>query len=182
MQNNKICIVAIFLTTQFIILADAFRLNERVVFIGDSITHAGLYHTYIQTFYATRFPDKKIMIYNLGISGDTAKGGYQRTSGDNDYLWESDVFSYNPTAAIIMLGMNDASTSIIKNSKTPNELEEKTKQQIEWFKDSYSRLLDNLDLFELNSVQLVKSSAYDQTMKNPEARENWKILVLEKMI
>ena len=118
MKNNKICIVAIFLTTQFIILADAFRLNERVVFIGDSITHAGLYHTYIQTFYATRFPDRNIIIYNLGISGDTAKGGYQRTSGNNDYLWESDVFSYNPTAAIIMLGMNDASTSIIKNSKT----------------------------------------------------------------
>ena len=59
-------------------------------------------------------------------------------------------------------------------------MEEKTKQQIEWFKDSYSRLLDNLDLFELNSVQLVKSSAYDQTMKNPEARENWKIFGVGK--
>ena len=180
MHNHKICILIIFLTTHLLIFVDAFRLNERVVFIGDSITHAGFYHSYIQTFYATRFPDRNIIIYNLGISGDTAKGGYQRTSGNNDYLWESDVLSYNPTAAIIMLGMNDASTSILKNSKSPNELEEKTKQQIKWFKDSYSRLLDNLDLLELNSVQLVKSSAYDQTMKNPEARENWKIFGVGK--
>ena len=180
MHSNKICILIIFLTTHLLIFVDAFRLNERVVFIGDSITHAGFYHSYIQTFYATRFPDRNISIYNLGISGDTAIGGYQRTSGNNDYLWESDVFSYNPTAAIIMFGMNDASTSILKNSKTPNELEEKTKQQINRFKDSYSRLLDNLELLELNSVQLVISSAYDQTMKNPEARENWKIFGVGK--
>ena len=33
-----------------------FKSNDRVAFIGDSITHGGMYLPYIQTFYATGFP------------------------------------------------------------------------------------------------------------------------------
>ena len=52
---------------------EAFRPNERVAFIGDSITHEGSYHTLIRAFYATRFPERNVYRFNLGISGDIAK-------------------------------------------------------------------------------------------------------------
>ncbi|NQT93435.1 MAG: SGNH/GDSL hydrolase family protein [Lentisphaerae bacterium] len=81
-----------------------FKDGDRVVFIGDSITHgdAGVhdFHTFILLYYATRFPDRKVLIYDSGIGGDKAPGAVNRFS------W--DVGDYNPTVCPIMLGMNDA--------------------------------------------------------------------------
>jgi len=81
-----------------------FKKGDCVVFIGDSITHgdSGIhdFHTFIHLFYATRFPDRKILIYDSGIGGDKAPGAVDRFS------W--DVADYKPTVCPIMLGMNDA--------------------------------------------------------------------------
>lgn len=149
-----------------------FKSNDRVAFIGDSITHGGMYLPYIQTFYATRFPDRNIRLLNLGIAGDTAKGGWERCALEEEGLWESDVRSYRPTAAMIMFGMNDASSSIFKLSQSADELEQKIRQHIVWFRDSYGRMLDKLQALQVDSIGLITSSLYDQTMMNPEAREN----------
>lgn len=150
----------------------AFESNERVVFIGDSITHGGMYLPYVQTFYATRFPDQNVRLFNLGIAGDTAKGGWERCALTEVGLWESDVRSYHPTAAVIMFGMNDASSSIFSVSKSADVLEKKIRQHIDWFKDSYGRMLDQLQALEVDSIGLIISSLYDQTMVNPDARDN----------
>jgi hypothetical protein len=57
---NKIFgIVMIFLLFQFSVFANKnrdakdliFKDGDRVVFIGNSITHGGLYHLYVQTYY-----------------------------------------------------------------------------------------------------------------------------------
>ena len=149
-----------------------FRSNDRVVFIGDSITHAGMFHTYIQAFYATRFPEKNVIIYNLGIAGDTAKGAAERCSVFEEGLWESDVRSYKSTTAVVMLGMNDASNSIFNDSSSSQELEEKSEQRIQWFRDNYGKIIDRLELLQINPIRLVKSSPYDQTMKNLDAKKN----------
>ena len=81
-----------------------FKDGDCVVFIGDSITHgdAGVhdFHTFIHLFHATRFPDRKIQLYDSGIGGDKAPGAVSRFS------W--DVADYKPTVCPIMLGMNDA--------------------------------------------------------------------------
>ena len=37
-----------------------FEEGERVVFVGNSITHGGHYHSFIWLYYMTRFPDKPI--------------------------------------------------------------------------------------------------------------------------
>ena len=42
---------------------------------------------------------------------------------------ESDVRSYKPTTAVVMLGMNDASNSIFNDASSP-ELEEKSERRI----------------------------------------------------
>ena len=46
-----------------------FEEGERVVFVGNSITHGGHYHSFIWLYYMTRFPDKPITIMNAGIGG-----------------------------------------------------------------------------------------------------------------
>jgi hypothetical protein len=62
-----------------------FKDGDRVAFIGNSITHGGLYHLYIQTYYQTRFPDRNIDFYDplndlninqqlLGIKAGQANG------------------------------------------------------------------------------------------------------------
>lgn len=76
-----------------------FEADDRVCFIGNSITQNGEFHHNIMEFYVTRYPEKKIRFYNCGISGDM-------TSGILDRM-DSDVLKLNPTHAIIMVGMND---------------------------------------------------------------------------
>lgn len=73
--------------------------GEVVVFVGDSITHDGRWHRYIAEFYATRFPDRRIIFVNAGVSGDVAGGALQRL--------DADILSWKPSAAVVMLGMND---------------------------------------------------------------------------
>ena len=78
---------------------EPFKDGDRVCFVGDSITHGGLYHGYIQLFYTTRFPERSIQFFNCGISGDSASGASRR------FPW--DIGAHRPTVATIMLGMND---------------------------------------------------------------------------
>ncbi|MEI7774974.1 MAG: hypothetical protein WCK17_09370, partial [Verrucomicrobiota bacterium] len=50
----------------------AFRDNDRVLFLGDSITEQKLYTTYIEAHAVTRFPKLKLAFANRGWGGDTA--------------------------------------------------------------------------------------------------------------
>ena len=48
--------------------------NSRILFLGDSITQAGTYIAYIDTYLYTHFPDEKFDIINLGLGSETASG------------------------------------------------------------------------------------------------------------
>lgn len=74
--------------------------GERVVFLGNSITDGGRYHSFIWLYYMTRFPNMNLHILNAGIGGDTAFDMYERL--------DDDVFSKNPTTLIVTFGMNDS--------------------------------------------------------------------------
>jgi lysophospholipase L1-like esterase len=78
----------------------AFQKGETVCIIGDSITQGGMYHSNMYLFYATRFPDREMHLFNCGISGDTAAGAGRRLD------W--DILVHRPAAATVLLGMNDA--------------------------------------------------------------------------
>ena len=73
--------------------------EETVVFYGDSITEQNLYPAYLETFFASRFPSKTIASFNMGWSGDTARGGNQR--------FDRDVAPIEPTLVFVNFGMND---------------------------------------------------------------------------
>jgi len=47
---------------------------RRVVFLGDSITHAGGYVSAVATYFATRHPGRAIEFLNLGLPSETGSG------------------------------------------------------------------------------------------------------------
>jgi len=75
-----------------------FTKGDRIVFVGNSITCGGHYHSYIWLYYMTRFPDQRIDVFNEGIGGDVAKMMYLRMDK---------VFEHKPTVVTLSFGMND---------------------------------------------------------------------------
>lgn len=76
-----------------------FQKGDRVVFVGNSITDGGHYHSYIWLYYMTRFPDRRITCLNAGIGGDVI--------GQINDRFEDDVLSKKPTVLTLTWGMND---------------------------------------------------------------------------
>ena len=54
--------------------ATALLKAKRVVFLGDSITYSGQYIAYLETFLATRFPNRSTEFINLGLPSETCSG------------------------------------------------------------------------------------------------------------
>ena len=77
-----------------------FKPNDRIVFLGDSITEQYQYSTDIELYLTTRFPNGNFTFFNAGIGGDTANGGAGR--------FANHVLAEKPTAVTINFGMNDA--------------------------------------------------------------------------
>lgn len=98
------CVVASFALLAIVTLASAddffFKPNDRVLFLGDSITEQYQYSTDIELYLTTRFPDWNLTFINAGIGGDTAQGGKGR--------FKDHVLAEKPTAMTINFGMNDA--------------------------------------------------------------------------
>ncbi|RZJ76608.1 MAG: hypothetical protein EOO45_01670 [Flavobacterium sp.] len=81
-------------------LRKIFKPNDRVMFLGNSITHAGRYHGYIWLYYMTRFPNLRFTILNGGIGGDII-------ASINNRL-EEDILTKNPNIINLTFGMNDS--------------------------------------------------------------------------
>lgn len=73
--------------------------GETVVFLGDSITHQSLYNQYLESFFITRYPDRRIKFVNAGVGGDSA--------GDALARFADDVAVHEPDYVTVLLGMND---------------------------------------------------------------------------
>lgn len=73
--------------------------GDTVVFLGDSITHQSLYTQYVEDFFYTRYPERRIRFHNAGVSGDTAADALARL--------EEDVKAIEPDFVTVLLGMND---------------------------------------------------------------------------
>ena len=53
-----------------------------VVFLGDSITHQGLYTQYLENFFYTRYPELGIRFRNAGVAGDSISDALARFDVD----------------------------------------------------------------------------------------------------
>ena len=104
MQRLIRCLVTAVLLLAMAAMAPAddffFKPNDRILFLGDSITEQYQYSTDIELYLTTRFPAWNLTFINAGISGDTAQGGRNR--------FKTHVLEESPTAITINFGMNDA--------------------------------------------------------------------------
>ena len=73
--------------------------GDTFVFLGDSITHQRLYTQYVESFFYTRFPERRIRFHNAGVGGAQAWDALQRI--------KKDVTDLKPKYVSILLGMND---------------------------------------------------------------------------
>jgi lysophospholipase L1-like esterase len=73
--------------------------GDTFVFLGDSITHQVLYTQYLEDFFYTRYPERRIRFHNAGVSGDKAFHALDR--------FEGDVAVFKPKYVSVLLGMND---------------------------------------------------------------------------
>ncbi len=101
---KKICLL-FFVLTAFTTLSTAqqtepFRKGDRIVFMGNSITDGGHYHSYIWLYYMTRFPQERIQVFNAGIGGDATREMARR--------FDLDVLSHKPNRIFLTFGMNDS--------------------------------------------------------------------------
>jgi lysophospholipase L1-like esterase len=129
--------------------------NDRVCFVGNSITHGGDFHHNILLYQITRFPNTRVEFFNNGISGDVTSGILKRM--------ESDILVHRPTHCVIMIGMNDVRRNLYGSQFTQNA-------------DTLSLRKNALDLYKKNLEEIVKiflsknikvilqkPSIYDQT-------------------
>jgi len=128
-----------------------FKKGERVVFLGNSITDGGHYHSFIWLYYMTRFPNRDLRILNAGIGGNTALDMYKRLDGD--------VFSKNPTTLIVTFGMNDSGYLEYNGDDGAKFGEEKYRETYENFKLLEGRLKGLSD----TKIVMMGGSPYDET-------------------
>jgi lysophospholipase L1-like esterase len=113
-----------------------FQSGDRWCVLGDSITHRGFYHRYIELFYLTRFPSLKLDVINCGISGDRATGGEKRLA------W--DCLNANPTVVTVMFGMNDVGHWLYEPAATGADIEQQRAKSAETYDKAMRRLVQAL--------------------------------------
>ncbi len=127
-----------------------FKDGERAVFLGNSITDGGHYHSYIWLYYMTRFPEMPITVVNAGIGGDTAFEMNRRL--------DNDVFSHDPTALMVTFGMNDSGYYEHNGENGRQFAREKYDESIRNFRHMEQRLKALPD----TRIVMVGTSPYDE--------------------
>jgi lysophospholipase L1-like esterase len=128
--------------------------------MGDSITHGGSYHKYIELYYSTRFPTRPIEVINCGIAGDTAPGALQRLQ------W--DCLDAKPTVVSLMFGMNDVGRSLYDAGITNQGLDKLRVERAGTYDMAMRKLTASL-LDSGAKVILIKPSIFDDTADLPKA-------------
>ena len=134
-----------------------FPKNARVCFIGDSITHNNLHLAHIVTYYREHFPDKKIEFYNCGISGGTLTTTLS--------CFDEDVLPYNPTHAVIMIGINDSARWALKCA--PEEKYPIIKDAFDKYQTNLNKLCDKLENMGV-SITLCTPTPYAEYIESDE--------------
>jgi len=129
-----------------------FKKNDKVVFIGNSITHGGTYHAVLRTFLATRY-QKDITILNKGISGETASNILNRL--------DKDVLSEKPTVAFIKVGMNDVQRWLYSERPTESQIEAQ-KNALDLYKKKTEELIKKLLYYKIEVI-LITPTIYEES-------------------
>ncbi len=130
--------------------------GEVVTMIGDSITHDGRYARYISEYYVARFPTRTVRFINCGIAGDTAAGVLKRLA--------SDILPHKPTAAVVMLGMNDVGRGAYGTAApAAAQATEFREKFITNFRTNLEQLVTQLRAAGVVRIILITPSPFDQS-------------------
>ena len=127
-----------------------FQEGDRAVFLGNSITDGGHYHSYIWLYYMTHFPEMPIKVFNAGIGGDTAY--------DENKRLDNDVFSKDPTVLMVTFGMNDSGYFEYNGDNAKEFGEEKYQESIKNFQNMEKRFKE----LPHTRMVMVGTSPYDE--------------------
>jgi lysophospholipase L1-like esterase len=132
-----------------------FKPKEKVIFIGNSITEAGYYESYIWLYYMLHFPDRRITVINGGIGGERAQNIVERL--------DDDVVARKPTIVCLTFGMNDSGYFEFSWANADSAAKARVNESEHYF---------NLIRKKLNTLPakkiMITSSPYDETVKNPK--------------
>ena len=143
-------------TAAFAQTVKPFKEGERAVFLGNSITDGGHYHSYIWLYCMTRFPDMPIRVFNGGIGGDTAYDMNKRLDGD--------IFAMKPSVLMVTFGMNDSGYFEYNGDKPKEFGEQKYQESIKNYQQMEKRFKDLPD----TRIVMVGTSPYDETVQLKE--------------
>ncbi len=136
--------------------------GERVVFLGDSITHGGRYVYYLQLFQNLRNPGSGTRLMNGGISGDTAGGGVAR--------WSDDILPMKPDRVFVMFGMNDVGLGNYATLEPDEVQARKRADALARYEANQRKLAELIPGAGVKAV-LVTPTPYDQ-YTNPDEKNN----------
>ena len=134
-----------------------FRDQDKVCWVGDSITASGLYHSYIYLYYSTRFPSLHLSFVNCGISGDNASGMMGRL--------DKDVYANHPTIVTLSAGMNDVNRGLYSQTNAPTNAPVLQKQAIESYKKNIEKLADSFANHQLRQIYFTPT-IYDEDVES----------------
>lgn len=136
-----------------------FDKSARICFVGNSITYTGGFHHDIQTFYITRYPNRKMTFFNCGIPGDVATHVLDRM--------DDDILIHKPTHVVLMLGMNDINRSLYRPGPVlDTDTLKKRKDALLKYEMNVEKIV-NIFLSKNIKVILQKPTIYDQTAIMP---------------
>lgn len=147
-----------------------FKEGERAVFLGNSITDGGHYHSYIWLYYMTRFPYMPITVVNAGIGGDTAY--------DMNKRLDNDVFSHNPTSLMVTFGMNDSGYFEYNGDNAKEFGEQKYQESISNYRNMEKRFKELPD----TRIVMVGTSPYDEGAQIPNDNFHGKNATIKRII
>ncbi len=162
---HRVSILLWVVVSAFLTQAEMFKDGDTVVFLGDSITHVGLYEYNLYDYYLTRFPKAKIRFVNSGVGGDTAGGCMRR--------FKDDVIDKKPTHVCVFFGMNDIGYWNYGTNRTPAQIQ-LGERSLAAYRRNMTNLVAQIALKAGNpKVVFVTPSPYDDRAVIPgDSRKN----------
>ncbi len=109
--------------------------NARVVFIGDSMTHANRVLAHVVNHYKKNFASSNVKFFNCGTAGACVNNALRNL--------KQDILSYNPTHAVVAFGINDCNRDVFLKPRG-TEVYETSKKAFETYKADLKTLCDIL--------------------------------------
>lgn len=133
--------------------------GETVVFLGDSITHQCLYTQYLENFFLTRYPDRRIKFHNAGVSGDKVSDALKR--------FDDDVAIHTPDYVFVLFGMNDG------------QYEEFDAETVASYQSGMRELLDHIGSLEARPILLSPTMFDHATAERRQDDSTWRFQTKE---